>query len=105
MRISSTDTIDGERVLYTIGKIEAGTAWHGADGAPRRSDWRELTLRELIRKAEDLDADAVIGLNYEITGVDSVDGPVAFKRIVATGVAVKLSLIAETENADLASVA
>ena len=33
MRISSTNVIEGGRVLYAIGKIEAASAWHAANGA------------------------------------------------------------------------
>ena len=33
MRISSTDVIEGGRVLYTIGKIKAASAWHAANDA------------------------------------------------------------------------
>ena len=35
MRISSTDVIEGGRVLYAIGKIKAATAWYAANGAPK----------------------------------------------------------------------
>ena len=60
MRISSTDAIEGGRVLYTIGRIEAASTWHPADGSPMQENWRELVLRELIHRAEDIDADAVL---------------------------------------------
>ena len=64
MRISSTDVIEGGRVLYTIGKIKAASAWYAANGVPPQANWRELVLRELIRRAEDIDADAIIGFDY-----------------------------------------
>jgi uncharacterized protein YbjQ (UPF0145 family) len=94
MRISSTDIIEGGRVLYTIGKIQAGSAWHAADGAFQQVNWRDLALRELIRRAEDIDADAIIGLDYETDGVPVEETGVQLKRILATGVAVKLSCAA-----------
>ncbi|WOJ88901.1 heavy metal-binding domain-containing protein [Methylocapsa polymorpha] len=94
MRISSTDIIEGGRVLYTIGKIKAASAWHAANGAPQQGNWRELALRELIRRAEDIDADAIIGLDYETDGVPVEETGVQLKRILATGVAVKLSCAA-----------
>ena len=71
MRISSTDVIEGGRVLYAIGKIKAASAWHAANGAPLQDNWRELVLSELIRRAEDIDADAIIGLEYETDGIRS----------------------------------
>lgn len=95
MLISSTDAIDGGRVLYPIGKIKAASAWHAANGDPLTGDWRALALRELIRRAEDIDADAIIGVDYETDGVVSIEGSgVALKRILATGIAVKLSCAA-----------
>ena len=95
MRISSTDVIEGGRVLYAIGKIKAATAWHAADGAPLQDNWRELVLSELIRRAEDIDADAIIGFDYETDGIVPVEeSGVQLKRILATGIAVKLSCAA-----------
>lgn len=95
MRISSTDVIEGGRVLYAIGKIKAATAWHAANGAPPQDNWRELVLSELIRRAEDIDVDAIIGLDYQTDGIVAVEETgVQLKRILATGVAVKLSCAA-----------
>jgi hypothetical protein len=95
MRISSTDVIEGGRVLYAIGKIEAASAWHAANGAPLQDNWRELVLSELIRRAEDIDADAIIGFDYETDGIVPVEeSGVQLKRILATGIAVKLSCAA-----------
>ena len=68
MRISSTDVIEGGRVLCRIGKIKAASAWHAANG-PTQANWRELLVSELIRKAEDIDADAIIGLDYETDSI------------------------------------
>src|ERR1700730_16683543 len=65
MRISSTGAIEVGRVLYIIGRIEATSAWYPENGAPLQDNWRELILRELIRKAEDIDADAIIRVDYQ----------------------------------------
>jgi hypothetical protein len=95
MRIYSTDVIDGGRVLYAIGKIKAASPWHAAKGARSEDNWRELALRELVRKAEDIDADAVIGFDYETDGIVPVEGTrMQLKRILATGIAVKISCAA-----------
>jgi uncharacterized protein YbjQ (UPF0145 family) len=52
-------------------------------------------LTELIRRAEDIDADAIIGFEYETDGIVSVEGTgVQLQRILATGTAVKLSCAA-----------
>ena len=73
MRISSTNAIEGGRVLYTIGSIEAASAWHPAHGSPLQENWRELVVRELMRKAEDIDADAIIRVDYHNDGVIRID--------------------------------
>jgi hypothetical protein len=93
--ISSTGAIEGGHVLYTIGKIEAASSWHPEGGVPLQANWRELILRDLVRKAEDIDADAIIGLDYQNdTPLRSEETGVNLKRIVATGLAVKLSCAA-----------
>jgi hypothetical protein len=95
MRISSTCAIEGRRVLCTIGRIEAASAWHPAHGSPLQEKWRELILRELIRKAEDIDAGAIIRVDYQNDGVIRINETnVKLKRAVATGIAVKLSCAA-----------
>jgi hypothetical protein len=94
MRISSTGAIDVGRVLYIIGR-EATSAWYPENGAPLQDNWRELILRELIRKAEDIDADAIIRVDYQTGPAICIDEiGVKLKRIVATGIAVKLSCAA-----------
>jgi hypothetical protein len=99
VRISSTGAIEGSRVVYTIGRIEAASTWHPENCVPPHDNWRDLILRELIRKADDIDADAFIDA---IVCVEYQTGPalrineiaVKLKRIVATGIAVKLSCAA-----------
>jgi uncharacterized protein YbjQ (UPF0145 family) len=52
-------------------------------------------LRELIRKAEDIDADAIIRIGYQPglpIRIDEIG--VKLKCVVATGIAVKLSCTA-----------
>ena len=95
MRISSTDSIDGRRVLYPIGKIKAASAWHAAPFEAGQDNWRERALRELIRRAEDVDADAIIDVNYETDRIGPVEQTgVPLRRVMATGVAVKLAVAA-----------
>jgi len=51
VRISFTGTLEGGRVLYNIGKVEAASAWHPENREPLQHNWRQLILRELIRAA------------------------------------------------------
>jgi hypothetical protein len=95
VRISFTSTLEGGRVLYNIGKIEAASAWHPENSEPLQHNWRQLILRELIRRAEDIDADAIIGVDYQSGGILRIEETgVKLKRVVATGIAVKVSCAA-----------
>ena len=91
--ISSTGAIEGGRVLYTIGKIEVASSWHPEGGAPLQDNWQETILRDLIWPRRKIDADAIIGLDYQNDApLRSEETGVKMKRIVATGIAVKLYL-------------
>jgi uncharacterized protein YbjQ (UPF0145 family) len=95
VRISFTSTLEGGRVLYNIGKIEAASVWHLENSEPLQRNWRELMLRDLARKAEDIDADAIIGVGYRNDAAIRIDETgVKLKRVVASGIAVKLSCAA-----------
>jgi uncharacterized protein YbjQ (UPF0145 family) len=92
MRISATDAIEGGKVLYSIGTIKAVSAWHAHGLQPHQSNWQESVMADLIRTAEDLYADAIIEVNYQIDDIACVDEVgVKRQRISATAVAVKLS--------------
>jgi uncharacterized protein YbjQ (UPF0145 family) len=88
MRTSVTKEIEGGRVLSAIGKIEAASTWHAAQ--TQGHDWRADALRALVRRAEDFDADAIVGLEYEVDGVVPTEFGVALERVRAKGIAVKL---------------
>jgi Putative heavy-metal-binding len=95
MHLSSTGLIEGHRVLHSIGRIKAASSWHAANDALFEDNWRKRALNELIRKAEDIDADAIVGIAYETDSINSVEGTgVQLKRILVTGMAVKLSCAA-----------
>jgi hypothetical protein len=95
VRISFNGSLEDCRILHNIGKIEAASAWHPENSVPLQQNWRELILRELIHKAEDIDADAIIGIDYRHDAAIRIEETgVQLKRIVATGVAVKLSCAA-----------
>ena len=95
MRISATEAVEGGRVLYPIGKIAAASGWHAMGSAPHSGNWRERVLADLVRRAEDVEADAIIGLDYKIDADATRDeAGVTLQRVVATGIAVKLSVAA-----------
>ena len=95
MRVSETEAVEGGHVLYPIGKIAAATGWHAKGEHPHAGNWRERVLADLIRRAEDVEADAIIGLDYQVDADATRDeAGVALQRVVATGIAVKLSVAA-----------
>ena len=95
MLISEKDAIEGARVLYPIGKIKAASAWHAVGHVPVSNNWRERVLQDLIRRAEDVDADAIIGVDYKIEPVEGRDEHgIELERICATGIAVRLATAA-----------
>ncbi len=95
MHITLSSAVEGRRIVYEIGKIKASSPWHAANHAPLQDHWREAVLDELAQKAEDLDADAIVALDYVTSDVirDSETG-LQLNRIAVTGIAVKLSCAA-----------
>ena len=92
MLVSEKDAIDGARVLMKIGKIQAATAWHAVGYNPVTTNWRDRVLQELIRRAEDIDADAIIGVDFSVEPVEGRDeGGIELERVCATGIAVRLA--------------
>ena len=91
MQVSRSHRLEGARCHYLIGRIKACAIWRAA-GAASEAD-RAAALKGLIREAEDYEADAIIGLDFEIDRVSSADiGAVPLQRVAATGIAVKFAL-------------
>jgi uncharacterized protein YbjQ (UPF0145 family) len=95
MIVSSDDRIEGARSLTMLGRIRAATGWHAAERKGLRDgQWKEAALQQLIRRAEDIDADAIIGLDYEVDGVTEADDTgMKLQRIAATGLAVRIGRV------------
>ena len=92
MRTSITSEIEGERISTPIGRIEAVSTWHAATIKELSDALREHALRNLIRRAEDVDADAIVGLEFEIDGGVAVsETGVALTRVRASGIAVRMA--------------
>ena len=92
MRISFTDEITDGRILYPIGRVRAGGSWHAEGVRCDGGDWKDVALQALIREAQEHDADAIIGVGYEIDGASLTDlTSIGLQRVTATGIAVKLA--------------
>ncbi len=93
MRISYTDAIEGGRILYPIGRVRAASSWRGAGSLPGEQSQKDAALRALMETAAEFDADAIIGVGFEIDGACNADlAGIDLKRVAATGIAVKLAL-------------
>jgi Putative heavy-metal-binding len=92
MRISFNEQVEGGRVIQSIGRVRAATSWHAPGATCATGDWRAEALRALVSAAEDYEADAVIGVGYELDDVASIDlARIDLQRVTATGIAVKLA--------------
>ncbi len=95
MQISTTNEVEGGRVLYPIGRVQAASSWHGAALADDAAGQRKAALEALIAAAQEFDADAIIGVDYAYDEVKHGELlAVELRRVSATGIAVKLATAA-----------
>ena len=92
MRISATTEIEGGKIVTKIGRIEAASTWHAAVNSALEAQWREHALRALIQRAEDIDADAIVGVEYEVDAGEPMDEiGTSLQRVRVKGIAVTLA--------------
>jgi uncharacterized protein YbjQ (UPF0145 family) len=91
MQVSHTNELEDGRGHYLIGRIKAASSWRAADAPGAEAD-QLAAVRALIREAEEYDADAIIGLDFEIDAITrpDIDGSL-LRRVAATGIAVKFA--------------
>jgi len=91
MQVSQTNKLEGGRGHYSIGRIKASSGWRAVNAAGVEAD-RLAAVQALIREAEEYDADAIIGLDFEVDRVRRADIDGApLQRVAATGIAVKFA--------------
>jgi uncharacterized protein YbjQ (UPF0145 family) len=91
MQFSPANALEGGRAHHAIGRIKACSGWRGADASPAETD-RRAAVDALVREAQDYEADAIIGLEFEIEGLKSADVDGApLQRVAVTGIAVKFA--------------
>jgi uncharacterized protein YbjQ (UPF0145 family) len=91
MQVSRTNELEDGRSHYSIGRIKASSAWRAATASSTEAD-RMAAVRALIREAQEYDADAIIGLDFEVDAINRPDLDGApLRRIAATGIAVKFA--------------
>ncbi len=92
MIISVTPEIEGERINTEIGRIEAASSWPAGALKHLEMELRKRALQALVRRAEDVDADAIVGIEFAVdAGQPMTEGGAAMQRVRAKGIAVTLA--------------
>jgi hypothetical protein len=94
MLVSRNNKLQDGRDHYSIGSIKASSRWRPVSVAVLETD-RLAAVQALIREAQEYEADAIVGLDFEVDGVmrDDLDG-MPLQRVAAKGIAVRFSLAA-----------
>lgn len=91
MQVTFSDHLEGGRGHVSIGRIKATACWRAAGATSREAD-RQAAVAALVKTAEDYEADAIIGVDFELDGSKACEiGGVALQRVIATGIAVKFA--------------
>ncbi len=72
MRTTTNHHSDGGQTSTRIARIEAASNWHAATGNEWTQSRREHALRSLILRAEDVDANAIVDLEFEVDVLGAV---------------------------------
>ena len=72
MQVSRTNELKGGRGYHSIGRIKASSGWRASDAHDAEED-RLSALWALISEAQEFDADAIVGLDFEIEAVTRPD--------------------------------
>jgi uncharacterized protein YbjQ (UPF0145 family) len=91
MRIGTSKDMDKDNTT-PLGKISAVSDWRGAGDEGMNDIARLRALHQLMRAAEDCDADALVDVDYseEFLSCSENPGALPLKRVRAVAVAVKL---------------
>ena len=91
MQVSHTNELEGGRHHYSIGRIRASSGWRAGDARGGEAERLEA-VQALIREADEYEADAIIGLDFEVHGIKRADFDGTYlQRVAATGIAVKFA--------------
>ncbi len=91
MQVSTSQELDGGRQHFSIGRIKATSRWCGSHGQSLEKSRREA-VAALIAEAEAYDADAIVGLEFEMDDVKGADiDGTHLQRVRASGIAVKIA--------------
>jgi hypothetical protein len=91
MLVSRNNELQDSRDHYSVGRIKASSRWHPVSVAVVEAD-RLAAVQALIREAQEYEADAIVGLDFEVDEVmrDDIDG-MPLQRVAAKGIAIRFS--------------
>jgi uncharacterized protein YbjQ (UPF0145 family) len=81
MQVSRTNELKGGRGYHSIGRIKTSSSWR-VSGTHDAEEDRLAALWALISEAQEFDADAIVGLDFEIDAIRHFDGA-PLQRIAA----------------------
>jgi uncharacterized protein YbjQ (UPF0145 family) len=91
MQVSTTQDVQGARVVREIGRITASSCWHGRR-AVSEEDYRSQALAALIAEAKEYEADAIVEVRYDTDDAQYLDlSGVPVKRTCISGIAVRIA--------------
>jgi len=89
VRVTANRQFEETKTIREIGRIEAASEWRGLKSVEAQQQAALAKLKELAREFE---ADAIVGLDFQIDDVATTDlSPLPLHRVNATGVAVRLA--------------
>ncbi len=89
VRVTAKRQFEETRTIREIGRIEAASEWRGEKSIEAQQQAALAKLKELAREFE---ADAIVGLDFQINDVATTDlSPLPLHRVNAVGVAVRLA--------------
>ena len=91
MQVSCANALESGRDHYSIGRIKASSGWRAVNASISEAD-RRAAVDALIREAQEYEADAIIGLDFDVDGVKSADiDGTPLQRVAVTGIAVRFA--------------
>jgi hypothetical protein len=91
MQVSHTNELEGGRHHCLIGRIKAASRWRGINAVGGETD-RLAAVQALIHEAQEFGADAIIGLDFDLDGIERADiDKTPLCRVAATGIAVRFT--------------
>ena len=95
MQVSTSQELEGAKVVRTIGRITAGSTWHGCKAGDEAA-FRNQALAALISQAKEYEANAILDIAFETCDAQYLDlSGVPVQQTKISGLAVKTMQVRE----------